>query len=347
MNKLYTLNGTKLYQYPTNSETNQMVGPWDVANSASVTATKNVATTVIEVDVASSSTRNPISNQSLFDELISCLKKQKISEMVKMTNNYKVFLTLTIYDANKKVLEDGIRIHPLEASDVYIVGSIDKDNDINCIKGKKFSIHLPIMFPKTSIGVVRTDSRAPKYVRIKGIEVMAVKDDENSTEVIKSLNQTILDRSLPQNSPSLSAVEENMVRLWSSYQDGVSFNVVSLTNSPLSLDLRINILLAGYTEVYDDSIITTILEKNEKETATPGSPDNPITPKPGDNDFFSQYERHESTYPGAGIVVADEDYSETIKVKNCFRYSDVVEDIPDIQVGEYVAYVESLVISSF
>jgi hypothetical protein len=81
-------------------------------------------------------------------------------------------------------------------------------------------------------------------------------------------------------------------------------------------------------------------------------PDAPVTPsdnpKPADGDFdpddngwFDFYERCTSKSPGRLLVVEDAIPAASYSSKTMIRKSNVIKDIPDIKVGEYVLYRES------
>ena len=118
--------------------------------------------------------------------------------------------------------------------------------------------------------------------------------------------------------------------------------------------------------VYDDKTITDILIENidkkysedtqptDPEAPSDGSEDDILIPdddpkkpadgdyEPDENGYYDWYERCKLTTPNALLVVEDLISDASYNVNTMIKKSMVVQDIPDIEVGEYALYSESL-----
>ena len=142
-------------------------------------------------------------------------------------------------------------------------------------------------------------------------------------------------------SPTISDVKEKMIEIYNSC--GTNLAIIDIGSGyPRSIELDISVTLDGFIVPYNDVEINKIIDENiGEEGSTPPGPDDPDDPSCDCSEFFSQYERCSENDVEAKVVVADADYDPE---GDCYKYSDVKKDIPDIKVGEYVKYVESLVI---
>ena len=319
-----------------------------------ISAVKDINTTTITVNMLENKTG--MTNQEYYEEFLNTLIENKVTELVLLKNNYKIFVDTVIYDNKRQIIDEGIKIHNIDASNVARLLAVDRNSDCQYIPQKKFSLHIPYTFPVYRTGIT-SERKTPRYIRIRNISIFAEIDAANSNGV-KKLNQTLLDQTISPVSPIIESAKENMVEIYNSYD--VNFGVIDLVNPPRTIDLNIEISLEGFVYAYDDVDIQKILTDNKNQGGTtdpdpgtdpddPDQPDNPDDPDCpcgcDDNNFFAQFERCDKEHVHAGLVVTDSEYNSGTHEGLCYAYSQVVKDIPDIQVGEYVQYVESVIVS--
>ena len=157
-----------------------------------------------------------------------------------------------------------------------------------------------------------------------------------------------------------------MIMVYCTDNEGITFQDIGIGFQPRAIHIRMDITLDNFIVAYDDLNVIQILKENlalkypvedpgdievpdddpNEGILIPGDDDKPVA----DGDFtpdeetgyFDYYERCRATTPRALLVVEnlipDANYNELTMI----RQRMVVKDIPDIKVGEYVVYRESL-----
>lgn len=318
-----------------------------------ISAVRDLNTTTITVNLLDNKTG--MTNQEYYEEFLNTLIEKKVTDLTYVKNNFKIFVDTVIYDAKRQVIDEGIKIHNIDAKNVARLLAVDRNSDCQYIPQKKFSLHIPYTFPVYRTGIT-SERKSPRYIRIRNISIFAEINQSNSNG-IKKLNQTLLDQTISPVSPTIQAAKEDMVEIYNSCN--VNLGVIDLITSPRTIDLNIEIALEGFVYAYDEVDIQKILTDNKNQGGTvnpdppgPDDPDQPVDPDNPDcpcgcdeNNYFAQFERCSKDDVHAGIVVNDTEYNSGTHQGLCYAYSQVVKDIPDIKVGEYVKYVESIVIT--
>ena len=319
-----------------------------------ISAVRDLNTTTITVNLLDNKTG--MTNQEYYEEFLNTLIEKKVTDLTYVKNNFKIFVDTVIYDAKRQVIDEGIKIHNIDAKNVARLLAVDRNSDCQYIPQKKFSLHIPYTFPVYRTGIT-SERKSPRYIRIRNISIFAEINQSNSNG-IKKLNQTLLDQTISPVSPTIQAAKEDMVEIYNSCN--VNLGVIDLITSPRTIDLNIEIALEGFVYAYDEVDIQKILTDNKNQGGTvnpdpdpdPDDPDKPVDPDNPDcpcgcdeNNYFAQFERCSKDDVHAGIVVNDTEYNSGTHQGLCYAYSQVVKDIPDIKVGEYVKYVESIVIT--
>lgn len=357
MAKLLKYVGSKLCYFPgVPSATELSLGD---DGSLVISGVTNGSTTTIKVNLYDADVVANANNADLYENLKEAVKENRVTEMTKMGDTFKVFIDCVIYDAKKKIIEEGVKIHEIKATDAVRLLNVDSNNHCDYVHEKIFNMKLPFHFPVMRTGIVQ-QRQVPKYVRIRNIAIMAELPSCENTNGIKKLNQTLLDHTISPLSPTIETARENRVEIFNSY--AFDLGVIGLEKNVSTIELDIHVALGGFVNVYDggielDTIFEEVKQIIEEENNQPE--DNPQNPdKPGDEDnkpdnpddsfddggfYFESFERCPANYAKAGLVVSDEDYANDVySDRLVYAYSDVVKDIADIQIGEYVKYVESI-----
>lgn len=359
MSKLFKYVGSKLCYFPgipSACELNKS----DV-DSLVISGITNGSTTKISVNLYDSEVTANASNADLYESLKREIAEDRVTKITKMSNTFKIFVDCVIYDAKKKVIEEGIKIHNISASDIVRLLNVDNVNHCEYVHEKLFSIIVPFHYPVVRTGITQ-ERKVPKYIRIRNVSIMADYSASENSNGIKKLNQTLLDHTISPISPTIEKAKENLVEIFSSY--AFDLGVIYLEKNVTTIELDIKVELGGFVNVYDGGIeLESVLEENaeilEEESKPPvidpdnpddgtEDPNEPENPDDGDSVedgfYFESYERCSENYAKAGRVISDEDYASNTYTELVYAYSDVKEDIPDIQIGEYVKYVESITI---
>lgn len=296
------------------------------------------------------------SNRELYTELTDFLKRERITEIFTLQNFFKIYVDYSLYDGKREIEHSAI-IRPINPIDQVLVLGVATNNESVYRRVKTFDPTIEFrtrsMLPH---GIMDTKSNG-YTMRIHGI---AIFQDKNRPEVHKTLYEvpyTI-------GSPTLNSALEDMIMIWSSEVEGIRFKDAKVTFTPRVIRLRMEIVMANMIEVYSDSEIKSILRHNMEgkypihpdpiiPPDIPGDPGHMIPPeddkrpadgsyRPNRDGYFDYYERCNSTTPDALLVVESNIPDGNYEPETMIRKWMVQKDIPDIQVGEYVIYRESV-----
>lgn len=350
MSYVYAWADSKACKFPsvdTVFELNQDSGEQPV-----ISAIRNLDTTTVTINVLGNKLNT--GNAEYYEEFLNTLSSENVTEITNVKNTYKIFIDAVIYDAKRSILEEGIKIHNIDASDTVRLLEVDRNGNCEYIPQKRFNLHVPYTFPVVRTGITSA-RKTPRYIRIRNITIMAEVDVSGSNG-IKKLNQTLLDKTISPVSPTIQQAKSDMIEIFNSYD--INFGVIDLINPPRTIDLELDITIEGFVHTYDENDINQIIQENINNGETPTDPpDEPDEPGPDDpdnpgcgcgcdeNNYFAQFERCSKDDMLAGIVVTDTEYNSGTHQGLCYAYSTVAKDIADIKVGEYVKYVESIIIT--
>lgn len=305
---------------------------------------------LMRINVNIDATKNQFNNMTIYEDLIRRIKTEKIISLLKLTNRFKVFVDFAIYDAKKAAIEEGVKIHDITAEDEIQLHAVDENNDLCYNVVKTFKIRLPYSYPVIRTGIT-SERKAVKYIRIKNISIYAETDDRN-TNAIRKLSQTLLDTTISTVSPTILQAKEQMVEIYNS--SDINFSVIKCVESPRTIDLEIKVALDGFTIPYDDTTIINLIEGNintydKNKNGIPDDeegydPDHGDEPDEEESNYFEYYERCTANDPKAQLVVSDDSYDETATNPKEAKYSDVIKDIPNVAIGDWVRFERILII---
>lgn len=285
-------------------------------------------------------------NGEYYEDFLKHLKEEKVTKLTRMAGKFKIFVDAVVYDENRRVIEEGIKIHNIDSDDAIRILDVDSTNSCQYVKTKIFRTVVQYSYPVIRTGVIG-ERKAPRYIRIRGVSIMAEISKARNTNGIARLNQTLLDTTISPISPTIEQAKGCMVELFNSY--GYRFGIIDLVNPPRAIDLSIAVILEGFTYPYNEKEIIDIIRENGGGKPTPPDPDpDPEEPEcPCEPDeFFAEYVRCQANDPLAGKVISDEDFAAGNYTGRAYALSTVQKDIPNITIGEFVKYEETLVLTS-
>lgn len=308
----------------------------------------------VDINISISNNISYVNNGTWTAKFLDNITTQKAESLVKMTNFFKLFVDFAIYDEKKNIIEEGVKIHPIDdIKDAIRIFSVDDNNQCNYIREKYVKTQIDLYGPGEpcpsnlrQIGSILTKPSI-KYIRIRRIMIGVNMVPESGPKGIYHLNKTIIDKTIHPISPTTDDIKNQFIMIYDSA--GSSFNPINVGDNARTVSLSIKVSIAGFFEVTKttEKLINDIIYRNV-HGEDPDEPDNPVNPpEPGTSgEYFSQFERCDRDNPKAGLVISDIDYEEGNYEGLCYPYSKVIQDISDIEIGEYVEYVESLAILS-
>lgn len=359
MKTIYTMtNDGRIYKINQNvSIPSNMVQQFYGAN-ASVTVDAASKTAVQSITVSTLKAEGEKSNRELYVELCNYIREHKITEIDTIQNNFRIYIEYETFDGNRSMGINSMTtmIAPIE-SIVPLGTATNSENVYRHVKDMKTKAEFVI---KNSVpfGVMSNCKREYVLV-IRDIAVF-----QNFSSLPDNVHKSTYNTPYGLNEYTSRDNLEDMTMVYSTASEGLSFAPLKLNFIPRKIAFDLELLLTDYIVAYDTLEIDRIIKENIRDkyhiNTDPVVPDpdsyphhmiprDPTRPaadgsvRPDKDGHYDYYERCKETSPDALLVVEDDfpdgDFNENVMI----RKKDVILDIPDIKIGEYVRYVEGFI----
>jgi hypothetical protein len=299
------------------------------------------------------------SNSELYNELVNFLKLNKVTEIKEVQNFFKIYVDYSAYEDGREIEHSAV-IRPLAPMDKVVLLGVATNNECVYRRVKTFDPKIEFKLNNSLPHGIMSTQKTTYELKIHNIAIF--QDFSNQHNV----HESTYDVAYSIGSSTIQSSLDNMKIVYSTANEGINIQSINLSFMPRKIAIALDITLADYVVVYDDTTINKILVENieakyppVEEEDPPVIPEEPEVPDvmipdddyhengdgeydPNDDGYFSYYERCTSTTPNRLLVVEDLTpdgyYNQTTMIKK-FK---VVPDIEDIEVGEYVIFRESL-----
>ena len=360
MKAIYTINNDKVYRI--NQNTAIPTSLTFKAPGSSVTMKEDVYNkeATIFVSVNTLVKPNTKSNKELYNELVKFIKDRMITEVPFIQNNFKIVIDYAVFVDGKEVEHQQV-MKPVEPLDkIYPLG-VATDDELVYRRVKTFNPKFHFQTTRNLPYGITCDKKKRYAFQINDISVY--QDYSDRPEV----HHGTYDVSYPVGADTLKAALCQMVPIFSTYKAGIVFTVSEMNYIPVNFVVDLDLILANLIVAYDSRNIDNLLKDNmdakyhntDADPIVPGhdpshdhhdmfqNPD----PKPSGDGHYQPdrrgysdwYERATETNPGSLLVVEDNIPDGDYDINTMIKKKKVIKDIPDIEVGEYVLYRESLV----
>ena len=362
MKAIYTKIGSKFYKVKQNLHI-----PTDVTFKAPG-VTSNVTIDPVQKDVTQFLAINDLptigvkTNAQMFKEMKTELSESQITEIDTIEDFYKVFIDYSLMVGNKEC-ERAQVIRPIMPKDkIYILGTATNNENV-------------YRQVKTFDPMIDFKLRAPMPHGIIDKAVGSCTLLINDISIYQSKRECInFHKSIYEVSFANSITPETQIRddikIYSTSAAGISINPIDLRFVPRKISVRFDVILTNYIVAYNENSVIDVLLENinkkyahdtETDVQDPDLDDNGVIDtdqilipdgeamheadgsiEPDENGYYDWYERCNSTTPNALLVVEDllsDALYDNTKMIHKFM---VIKDIPDISVGEFVVYRESI-----
>lgn len=316
--------------------------------------------------------KNVKTNKAMYQEMVSALKYHLITQIDTIQNFYKMTVDYSLFTKNGKELEHSITVQNIKPVDAMVPLGIAKNNELVYRFVKKFEKQIDFRFKD---GLPYGIMRQPHDKFILKINNINIYQD---TDTVEERHKSMEERPFKYGSHTIESSLEYTRLVFSSKEQGIEYTPIELNYIPRLIEFGVEILLDNFIVVYDDNEISKILQENiwikngNGDTIDPDpgdecpcppkdpdwdvddgmdvcpcpkpepapKPDCPCKPSPDINDRGYYYVRATFEKPCARLVVEDQ-YPESIYNDKCMaRKSDVIIDIPNISIGDYVVKYE-------
>ena len=316
--------------------------------------------------------KNVKTNKAMYQEMVSALKYHLITQIDTIQNFYKMTVDYSLFTKNGKELEHSITAQNIKPVDAIVPLGIAKNNELVYRFVKKFEKQIDFRFKD---GLPYGIMRQPHDKFILKINNINIYQD---TDTVEERHKSMEERPFKYGSHTIESSLEYTRLVFSSKEQWIEYTPIELNYIPRLIEFGVEILLDNFIVVYDDNEISKILKENiwikngngdtidpdpgEECPCPPKDPDSdvddgmdvcpcpkpepapkpdcPCKPSPDIKDRGYYYVRATFEKPCARLVVEDQ-YPESIYNDKCMaRKSDVIIDIPNISIGDYVVKYE-------
>lgn len=285
------------------------------------------------------------SNREEYKDMVKHLTDKKITDVISVPNAYKVYIDYSVFRGDKEISHDCV-IRPVFDVDKIFPLGVSKANETvyKRVKELKETLDFKMRIPVPH-GIKETASDEYRY-KIKINNVVVYLDMFGNYESHESTYETPYGG----NTSIVAGLLDTMVPIYSTDTEGYDFNPLVTHFMPRNIQISIQIIMSNLIVVYDDEEIEAIIKENidakcaeveVPEADTGDGTDDPEVPDadtPGNDETVDEqaYEACIATDEGAVIIVADDTSDVDFNSAKMVKISDVLEDIPDAQIGQYV-----------
>lgn len=294
------------------------------------------------------------SNRELASELFQFLKKNKVTEVPNVYNYFKVYIDYSITNGKEEVEHSAV-IKPIIPVDKVMPLGVASNNECVYRRVKTFAGNIEFRLKnRLPHGIISSKETSYK-IKIHNIAIFqSLYNTEEVHNSIYGVPYTI-------GSSSLNACLDGHVLVYSTSEAGLEIMDGNIGFQPRILDINLNITLDNMVVVYNDIDVKIIIQDNlntKYPPAEPEVPDNPSegsstdyeTKVPADGNFcpdkdgyIDWWERCEEGTPNGLQVVENDVPNDHYDPDKMIRQKMIIRDIPDIAIGEYVIYRETIV----
>ena len=303
------------------------------------------------------------SNRGLYQVMTAALKEQKITEIPKISNHFLVYIDYTIYNEHDQEINHSCSTKRVEAMDGILPLGVAFNNELVYRRIKLFNPK--VVFAVTNripFGVMES-SYGKKYT-MKINDVCILQSIDSYTAECFNTHNSIEGNSYDYQSHTIGTLLKDHIPVYSSAADKIDLGEFTVSFYPRKITLDLHCVLANLIVAYDEQNIKDILIENmnqkypdpgeDPDPGEPGEDDDPIFPpeddkpsadgeyEPDEDGFYHYYERCLQTTPNALLVVEDAIPDNKYDPDTMIRQKDVLLDVPDILVGDYVLYCTAL-----
>ena len=304
------------------------------------------------------------SNRGLYQKMEADLREQKVTEIPKITDHYLVYVDYAIYNEEGQEINHSCSTKRIEATDALLPLGVAFNNE--CVYRRVKAFNPKVVFSVTNhipFGVLESSYGKKYTMKINDVCILETVDPYESE--CFNVHNSIEGNSYDYQSHTIGTLLRDHIPVYSSAAAKVDIGEFTVSFYPRKITLDLHCLLANLVVAYDEQNIKDILIENmnqkypdppipEPDPGEPGEDDDPVFPEPDDkpsadgdytpdeNGFYHYYERCTETTPEALLVVEDAIPDNKYDPDTMIRQKDVLLDVPDISVGEFVLYCTGL-----
>ena len=303
---------------------------------------------------------NPISldnvktNMEEYNEMLDYLTNNKITEIPNIQNRYLLYMDYSVFNERGTEVNHNVVTKEIEAADVFYPLGVNMDSELIYKQVKALNTELSFVTKScTPMGIMRDTSTDMYTLKIN--DIIIYQDLVHSSSYCDK-HYSARENCYACGSRTINSQIQNMKKIYSTYDSGLIIAAVEVPYIPRKMVINLHMAIDNTIVVYDNSSITDILVENlylkrYEEEMQGRIPDGEKYPTADGsttevNGKYDYYARAEADSVGALLVVSDDITGEDYDTETMIHKSMIINDIPDIEVDEYVKYFRVSVMSN-
>jgi len=345
MSAVYTIADDMLYRIDQDVETPTNLVTY-TSNNMLITSNPETKTATLDLWLNSIDREHTKTNHDLVFVVKDQLRRQKVTQIDTLSNIYKMAIDYQLLDRKDREIEHSVSVYPLKPVDSMLPLGVTKHDGLPFRYVKTFSKQIDFRFRQSVPFGIMKNKEDTYFLRINDIRIF---QDTNPKE---ELHPSLEGRAMIRNSHTVASYLEHTVLIYSSKEEGIELSPCRLNFIPRVMTLRMEILLDNFMVVYDEGEIDRILIENigivngEELAIEAVEPHHHHHHHHHDEPCHHRhgiYVLSESRKRDSLLVVEDlyppSEFNAATMVRKCH----VLPDIPSIQVGDYVRFVEDCI----
>ena len=359
MKAIYLMLGEKVYRLNQDTRIPNVLEGIPTENKSSINTDEALKTVVETIQLSTMETSGIKTNGQKYIELKDYLISKKITQIYNVYNRFKIAID---YSLNNGVCElsRNIVIKDMTPNDAAILLGVGTNSELIYRRAKDlrsrldFGITVPV-----PLGVV---SPGTKEYRLHIHDITFYVD---SAPYLGNVHNSIYETPCGYSAHKRTISQDltDFVPIYSTSVEGLEIQDLKINFMPRKVSLDILLTYAGLIVAYNDAEINEIIKENIRRKYHPDDdpdvgPIDPVGPdgivipdtddlpdadgsrRPNRHGWYDYWEKCSSTNPYAKLVVEDMTPDSVYDQKKMVKKSKVIKDIPDVEVGDYVHYVE-------
>lgn len=306
-------------------------------------------------------------NRGLYNRMIDDLKTNLTTEIPTISNQFLVYVDYSIYNDEGQEINHSCTTKRVDGFDAILALGTAFNNE--CVYRQVKTFDPKIVFSVTNhipFGIM-TSSYKKKYT-LKINDICILQSIGKYTAECFNAHNSIYENSFDYQSHTIHTLLQDNIPIYSTAADGIDIGEFTVSFYPRKIVIDLHCFIANIIIAYDEQNVKDVLIENMNQKypdpddpipdpdPDPGDPDDPTDPddpdfpdpdeKPSadgeyeadENGFYHYYEKCRDTTPNALMVVEDELPDNKYYPDTMIHRKDVLADIPDIEVGDYVLY---------
>lgn len=347
---IYTKVGDKYYKV--NQSTTI---PSKIYNMPETHSVMNSDTAVQQVNskiwINTISKNTTLTNKEAYNEMLQNFINNRVTQINYINNRFLIYVDYSMIDIDGKEIDHSVVQKEITGDDAIFILGVNGSCECLYKQVKQFTSDFEFTVKNEyPIGIMYNNDKSYRLI----INDLAIYQDINETH--KSCNAN----PYQYQSHTIASILNGLKKIYSSYDNGISFSAVDVPFIPRKIRLTINLAVDSLIVVYDDDVITTLMVDNvianyieNCNCGTPNIVPNGTELYPSSDGstvmLDGQYDKYVKTTEDDEdglLVVSDDIQGNEYNPSNMIHISLVKNDISDISIGDYVKYVKVVAMST-